>query len=201
MNPIGVILRKSQLKRKGPDCVKMDQNYPEKFDMMQLEADLPTSNKKRQLAELIYEETNLAVQEGFIGEIRIHPPHECSLSVEDEDCVCKSWAGFYGRYDYAPFGSIYLDVDGSISVNVGNEFLGGNVHKLTEAGNYSLTEDDLGGPELGMETDNLTSNDNRYLLSYILAEELYWHVPDLTSDWARLEVDRVGRNSDNSSFG
>lgn len=189
MNPIGVILRKSQLKRKGPDCVKIDQNYPEKFDMMQLEADLPTSNKKRQLAELIYEEINLAVQEGFIGEIRIHPPHECSLSVEDEDCVCKSWAGFYSRYDYRPFGSIYLELDGSISVSVGNEFLGGNVHQVNSAGTYSLREDDLPGPDLGIWATDLTVDNARRLVPQLLAEEFYWHVPELPHAWTEFDVD------------
>lgn len=178
-----------------------DRNFSEPLDAVRLEIDAAGSTSKQLLAELISEEICNALNDGFVGEIRIHPPHECTLYDQNEDCSCTDWAGFYSRYDYAPFGSIHLDLDGSISVNVGNEFLGGNVHKVTEAGNYSLTEDDLGGPELGMETDNLTSNDNRYLLSYILAEELYWHVPGLTSDWVRLEVDRVGRNSDDSSFG
>lgn len=178
-----------------------DRNFSEQLEAVRLEIDAAGSTSKQLLAELISEEICNALNDGFVGEIRIHPPHECGLYDQNEDCSCTDWAGFYSKFDYAPIGIIYLDIDSSIRVCVRNEFLGGNIHAVNSAGIYSLMQDDLGGPELGMETDNLTSNDNRYLLSYILAEELYWHVPDLTSDWVRLEVDRVGRNSQDSSFG
>lgn len=72
-----------------------NKNDPEKLELIQLEGDPPTSNSRQQLGDLLYEEICYALKEGFIGEIRVSPPHECRLSDEDEDCCCESWAGFF----------------------------------------------------------------------------------------------------------
>lgn len=166
-----------------------NKNEPEKLELIQLEGDPPTSNSRQQLGDLLYEEICYALKEGFIGEIRVSPPNECRLSDEDEDCCCESWAGFYSRYDYRPFGSIYLELDGSISVSVGNEFLGGNVHQVNSAGTYSLREDDLPGPDLGICATDITVDNARRLVPQLLAEEFYWHVPELPHAWTEFDVD------------